>query len=204
MTDESGTVVYESGYLKIQTHPETGETSPDGRLNDEDLANLIVEIDPATGAATTLEHGDDYNQRHGDHPVNLGLVNFGNEFLRRDETGHLEEVFVPFLSEHTDNTHSIPPLETASNVYSILIPDGLEGSLTVTTRLRFRAFPPRFLRLMAQIRPDLVNEAIVDRNEIVEMAQAPPATVSILGPVTGNANIPFANRPFAMRPGSPF
>jgi hypothetical protein len=180
VTDADGDVVYQSGHLNDRAHPETREFRPDGNLHDEDLQNLEVVLDPATGAATTLEHGPDYNQRHDDPPVNLGLVNFGNEFLHVDEeTGEEEEVFVPFLANHMDNTHSIPPLETRTNRYDVTVPGNTQGPLTVTARLRFRAFPPRFLRLLAQVAPNLLDEAVVDRNLIVEMAQADPVAVTV-------------------------
>ena len=102
--------------MKDSAHPETGETAPDGSLHDEDLQNLIVVLDPQTGEATTLEHGTDYDQRHATPPVNLGLAYFGNELLRVTNPNtpqqEEEEVFVPFLANHMDNSHSIPPLET--------------------------------------------------------------------------------------------
>jgi hypothetical protein len=180
VTDADGAIVYESGHLRDSAHPETGELVPDGSLHDEDLRNLVVELDPATGDATTLEHGPDFNRRHEDPPVNLGLVNFGNEFLRVDmATGETEEVFIPFLANHMDNTHSIPPLETRTNRYDIPVPEGLEGALTVRARLRFRAFPPRFLRLLVQVTPDTLDEAVVDRNLIVDMVEAEPIEVTV-------------------------
>lgn len=182
VTDGADNVVYKSGHLTDKAHPETGENDPDGSLDDEDLENLIVVIDPATGEATTLEHGEDYNERHGDHPVNLGLANFGNEFLRVDpSTGEEEEVFIPFLANHMDNSHSIPALETASVPYDVNIPAGTAGPLTVKARLRFRAFPPRFMRILSQIKPDVVTEEMVDMNKIIDMVEAPVALVSIVG-----------------------
>lgn len=176
--DANGDVLYESGTLRDSAHPETGETTPDGRLHDEDLQNLIVELDPVTGEATTLEHGSDYNERRADPPVNRGLINFGNEFVRIREDGGEEEVFVPFLANHMDNGHSIPPLETVPILYDVPVEAGA-GPLIVSARLRFRAFPPRFLRLMAQVAPELVNETIVDRNRIVDMASAPSVLVAV-------------------------
>jgi hypothetical protein len=38
--------------------------------------------------------------------------------------------------------------------------------------LRFRAFPPHFLCSLALARPDLVDAALVDRNRVVDMAEA--------------------------------
>jgi len=167
VTDADGVLVYRSGYLVDRAHPETGEIDADGNLDDEDLENLVVGIDPATMEAT-IEEGPDFDRRP---EANLGLVNFGNEFKRVAGEG-AEEVFMPFLANHMDNGHSIPPLETATAPYDVPVPEGVRGPLRVRTRLRFRAFPPRFLRTLAQARPDLVDESIVDRNRIVEMAES--------------------------------
>jgi hypothetical protein len=176
VSDAEGAVVYQSGYLVDRAHPETGELEADGNLDDEDLENLSVAIDPATMEAT-IEEGPDFDRRPRE---NLGLVNFGNEF-RRVLEGNSEEVFMPFLANHMDNGHSIPPLETETAPYDVRLPQELRGPLRVRTRLRFRAFPPRFLRALAQARPDLVDEALVDRNRIVEMAQHEDL-VSVLSP----------------------
>lgn len=199
--DNNGNVVYESGTLVDAAHPETGEMLPDGNLDDEDLRNLVGPdndvdagvVDPGRIDPITLEanvvHGPDYNQRHEHPPVYEGLANFGNEFFRfevvngvpvKDSEGHFieEEVFMPFLSTHTDNSFSIPPLETVDMRYDVVVPTGING-LHVAARLRARAFPPRFLRTLAAGRPDLVNEKMVDRNRIVEMVAATPVNVTV-------------------------
>jgi hypothetical protein len=168
VTDAEGTLLYESGYLRDKAHPETGEMVPDGNLDDEDLENLLVTIDAATMEAD-IAHGPD----HDDRPdVNRGLVNFGNEFHRIEDDGAAEEVFFPFLANHMDNSHSIPPLATAEAPYDIELPADVVWPVNVDVRLRFRAFPPRFLRALAAGRPDLVSEDIVDRNRVVDMAEA--------------------------------
>jgi hypothetical protein len=196
VSDGNGDMIYQSGYLIDMAHPETGEMAPDGNFDDEDLRNLVGPdgfssgiIDPITLEAD-LDHGLDYNRRHEDPPVNLGLANFGNEFIRipvdadgnpEMENGHVveEEVFMPFLSTHTDNSHSIPALETADVPYDVGVPAGTVGPINVTARLRARAFPPRFLRALAVGRPDLVNETMVDRNRIVEMVSAAPVSIDV-------------------------
>ncbi len=197
VNDASGTLLYESGTLVDTAHPETGEMVPDGNLDDEDLRNLVGPdgisggiIDPTSLEANVI-HGPDYNQRHAHPPIYQGLANFGNEFIRiptdvngnplLDSDGHFveEEVFMPFLSTHTDNTHSIPPLETEHVRYDVEIPADAVGPISISARLRFRAFPPRFLRALAQGRPDLVNEKMIDRNRIVEMASASPAIMRV-------------------------
>lgn len=177
--DGNGDTIYESGYLKDKPHPETGEMSADGNLHDEDLDNVDVVLGPL-GNVISLAHGDDYDQRHGDHPVNTGLRNFGNEFERLNpDTGEHEEIFIPFGATHMNNSFSLPPLTTEKVLYDVSIAAGTPGPLYVTARLRFRPFPPRFLRLLAQHRPDLVDEALVDRNVIVEMASATPLSVLV-------------------------
>jgi mono/diheme cytochrome c family protein len=195
VSDANGTL-YESGTLVDTAHPETGELLPDGNLDDEDLRNLVGPdgvssgvIDPVTLEANVI-HGPDYNERHAHPPVYKGLANFGNEFIRiptengtpkRDSDGHFveDEVFMPFLSTHTDNTFSIPPLETERVRYDVTIPASAAGPISVSARLRFRALPPRFLRALAQGRPDLVNEKMIDRNRIVEMATAGQVTIQL-------------------------
>ncbi len=196
VSDNNGQTVYESGTLVDTAHPETGETEPDGNLDDEDLRNLVGPnggsgvIDPLTLEADVI-HGPDYNRRHEDPPVYQGLANFGNEFIRiqvdengepmRDDQGHFieEEVLMPFLSTHTDNSFSIPALKTVDVRYDVDVPAGIEGPLQINVRLRARAFPPRFLRALATGRPDLVNEKMVDRNRIVDMVSAVPVKVQI-------------------------
>jgi hypothetical protein len=179
VTDGQSEIVYQSGHLVDRAHPETGEMEPDGNLADEDLQNWIGLIDPETLEAH-LEHGPDRNRRPEEN-VNLGLVNFGNEFLRVGPHG-VEEVFVPFLANAMDNTHSIPPLATERIRYDVPLPDDVAGPLRVSVRLRFRAFPPRFLRTLARARPDLLDEAVVDRNHIVDMATAED-TVTVRVPI---------------------
>lgn len=175
VTAGDGATVYQSGYLMDRSHPETGEPTPDGNLDDEDLDNLAGSIDPITLEADVTP-GPDVNQRP---EVNLGLMNFGNEFKRISEAGE-EEVFVPFLANHMDNSHSVPPLETVRTQYDVPLPDGVQGPVQVSVRLRFRPFPPRFLRLLALARPDLVNETIVDHNRVVDMAEAERAVAVVV------------------------
>jgi hypothetical protein len=198
IVEDANKRLYESGTLVDTAHPETGEMQGDKNLDDEDLQNLIGPdggggvIDPVTLEANVI-HGPDYNQRHAHPPVYKGLANFGNEFIRiptdggvprLDPTGHFveEEVLMPFLSTHTDNSFSIPPLETEDVRYDVDIPADAVGPITVSARLRFRALPPRFLRALAQGRPDLVNEKMIDRNRIVEMTAADPVVMQVVLP----------------------
>ncbi len=166
VADAAGETIYRSGYLVDHDHPETGELTADGNLDDEDLENFHAELDPSTMEAI-VERGPDFNERP---ERNLGLKNFGNQFRRVGSLAD-EEVLSPFLANHMDNSHSLPPLETVWTRYDVPIPAGLTGAVAISARLRFRAFPPHFLRALAQARPDLVDEALVDRNRIVDMAE---------------------------------
>ena len=166
VTDGAG-IIYQSGHLVDRDHPETGELVPDGRLDDEDLLDHFVDLDPQTLEAT-FEHGPDYNQRP---ERNLGLVNFQNQFVRIAEDGTWQNVLNPLLANHMDNSHSLDMLVPTTVRYDVPRPDReLVGDLFVQARLRYRAFPPHFLRALAQRTPELVTEAIVDQNEIVDMA----------------------------------
>lgn len=162
-------VIYESGYLRDKAHPETGELEPDGLLHDEDLDDRHYTIDIET-LDTEFSHGLDYDQRP---EVNLGITNFQNAFVRIREDGSLEPVINPLLADAMDNTHSLDMLVPRIVPYDVPVPDrGIVGDIHVSARLRFRAFPPDFLRALAMREPQLVTEEIVDRNTIVEMASA--------------------------------
>jgi hypothetical protein len=53
VTDDTGFVLYQSGYVVDKPHPETGELAPDGNMNDEDLEHIHAVVDPG-------EHADSY------------------------------------------------------------------------------------------------------------------------------------------------
>jgi hypothetical protein len=166
--DEAG-VIYESGVLHDKAHPETGELEPDGRLDDEDLEDLHFEIDPAT-FDTHATPGPDHNQR--EQGVNLGLANFQNRFIRIRSDGSWEQILNPLLADHCDNSQSLEMLVPRVVPYDIPLTRPLVGKVEVSARLRFRAFPPEFLRFLAMREPELVTEEHVDRNTIVDMASA--------------------------------
>jgi len=182
VTDAQDNDIYKSGYLIDSAHPQTGELTPDGSLDDEDLQNYEVTLDPVTGKNIGLIHGPDYNERP--RGVNRGLVNFGNEFISYDDvTGEEVEEFLPFAAEHMNNSISIPPLQTRTNTYDIPLHNkAVIGPITVKARLLFRAFPPRFLRFLAEQSAEfnLINESMVDRNKIVEMIGPQIVTVTVV------------------------
>jgi len=167
--DDAG-VIYESGVLHDSPHPETGETAPDGRLDDEDLEDLHFDVDLDT-FDTHVSDGPDVDQRP--RGVNLGLANFQNRFVRILPDGSWEPVLNPMLADHMDNSHSLDMLAPRVVPYDVPVPArGLVGDVRVSVRLRYRAFPPEFLRFLAQREPGLVTEEIVDRNRIVDMVDA--------------------------------
>jgi hypothetical protein len=166
--DDAG-LIYASGTLHDKAHPETGELAPDGRLHDEDLEDRHYDIDLAT-FETHYRRGPDYDQRP--EGVNLGLMNFQNEFIRLRPDGSWEPVLNPLLADHMKNTNSLDMLVPKVVPYDVPLTRPPVGKVRVEARLRFRAFPPEFLRFLAQREPDLVTEATVDRNTIVDMASA--------------------------------
>ncbi len=174
VSDDAG-VIYESGYLRDQAHPETGEMEPDGLQDDEDLNDHHFDVDMET-LDTVFHDGPDHNQRP---ERNLGMVSFQNKFIRIHEDGSWETVINPLLADHMDNSHSLDMLTPTPFRYDVPIPDrGIVGDIRVTARLRYRAFPPEFLRILAIREPELVSEDIVDRNTIVDMAEA-DAVISV-------------------------
>jgi eukaryotic-like serine/threonine-protein kinase len=168
-------VIYESGYLRDKAHPDTGELEPDGLLDDEDLDDRHFTVDIDT-LDTHFEPGPDRDQRP---EVNLGMMNFQNAFLRIHPDGTREPVINPLLADTMDNSRSLAPLASREVLYDVLVPPrGIVGDVRVTARLRYRAFPPEFLRILAVREPQLVSEETVDLNTIVDMAEA-EATISV-------------------------
>ena len=164
--DDAG-VLYESGYLRDAAHPETGEDAPDGLLDDEELDHGHFHYDDAL-ERYVLEPGPDRNQRP---EQNLGLVNFQNAFIYVDGEGTWHEVDSPMDANHMDNTRSLPPLVPRTYKYDVPIERALVGDVTVSARLRFRTFPPHFLRKLAAAAPELVSEETLDRNRIIDIAE---------------------------------
>lgn len=166
--DQAGRTIYQSGYLVDQPHPETGEMVADGNLADEDLQHEVFSLDPETFEVIEEHHGPDADLRP---EQNLGLVNFQNKFLIVDERGETHEVHSAHLAQSMDNSHSLLPLQPTPFAYDIPIPEDAVGPLDVRVRLRYRTFPPVFLRVLAQRTPELVTEEVIDRNRIIDMAE---------------------------------
>jgi hypothetical protein len=49
--DDNGLLLYQSGYQVDKPHPETGESAPDGNLDDEDLEHLHAVVNPGSPTA---------------------------------------------------------------------------------------------------------------------------------------------------------
>jgi hypothetical protein len=82
-TGEQEFILYQSGYRIDRPHPETGETMPDGRLDDEDTSHLIAVVNPFNHHNEIFYEGPDAG------PLERiffgeprGLVLFRNELLR--------------------------------------------------------------------------------------------------------------------------
>jgi hypothetical protein len=96
VTDDTGFLVYQSGYVVDKPHPDTGEQQPDGNLNDEDLEHVHAIVDPgsmivpyATGQVNNGHTNQVFEAGPDDGPdsrvyagVNEGLVLFRNELTR--------------------------------------------------------------------------------------------------------------------------
>ncbi|MBK6686159.1 MAG: hypothetical protein IPG45_16920 [Deltaproteobacteria bacterium] len=165
--DQAG-LVYESGGLVDRPHPETGEVLADGRVDDEDLQDKLRDVDPAT-LTSVDQDGPDRSLRPTQE---LGLINFQNAFLARNAAGEWVEVINPLLAETIDDRRSLPPQVGVPLRYDVPLSRRLVGPVQVTATLRFRSFPPYLLRALARRHPELLSEQHVDRNLVVDMAEA--------------------------------
>lgn len=102
----------------------------------------------------------------------LGLVNFQNAFLRRMPDGKFEEVINPLAADAIDNQRYLPAQVAVTRRYDVPVDRQLKGQVRIHARLRYRAFPPELLRVLAVREPQLVNESLIDRNDIIDMANA--------------------------------
>ena len=199
--DANNQIIYESGYLR--------DSDGDGLIHDEDLNNFAnMPLDESLEVIGIAEkgfdlhdfYGDDVNQRNfeGAEFKNLGLINFGNEFIRTTYQPH-EEVFSPFAATAMENTHSLPPLEKKTFLYDVELDQvdltaPISYPLSVNVSLHFRPFPPRFLQglVNANIKHQLnlpgMDDTLLDKNEIIDMA----ATSISVAPLPTPTPIPTA------------
>ena len=151
VTDDNGVMLYQSGYTVDKPHPETGETAPDGNLNDEDLEHIHAIVDPGKynpGGPTVAGHTNQlFEPGPDDGPdsrvyfgINEGLVLFRNELThiylpgerlgRKDADGndviaakpHYEETFSAAFANSVDNYRSLRPLAPRTFRYDIRLP----------------------------------------------------------------------------------
>jgi hypothetical protein len=172
--DEMGEVVYQSGALTDQPHPELGEATPDGLIGDEDLQDVFYRVEPQSMEIRAKKMGPDFNLRPF---ADRGLVQFGNAFLRTKGKGR-EKVAAFFLADQVDSTRSLPVLKPVNIRYQVPLvsylknhPNARIANFEVVARLRYRTFHPYLLRALAAREPEFVTEKLVDQNTIVTMAQ---------------------------------
>lgn len=181
--DADGTVVYESGALQDRAHPETNELQPDGRLYDEDLQDSLFQLDPKTLEAHSQSPGPDFNFRPF---ASLGLPTFHNAFMRKKSDRSFERVHFFTLANHMDNDRALPMLKPVSVRYDIPLSRWLSqkprycGPVEISVKLLYRTLPPKLFRALIQREPQILNEAQLDRNTIVEMA-AETREISVCG-----------------------
>ncbi len=100
VTDDNGLKLYQSGYVVDKPHPDTGESKPDGNLDDEDLEHIHAVVDPGrhvdrgpdgyqAGQVNNGHTNQVFETGPDDGPdgrvyfgINEGLVLFRNELTR--------------------------------------------------------------------------------------------------------------------------
>jgi len=139
VTDAKGFLVYQSGYVVDKPHPETGETAPDGNLNDEDLEHehqivdpgrhtAVYQPGPATNGHTNqiFEEGPDSGPEERVYfGSNEGLVLFRNElqkiFLPGEAIGRNDANGNPIVAQtaHLEPTESADLCNSVDNYRSL-------------------------------------------------------------------------------------
>jgi hypothetical protein len=139
VTDDNGFLVYQSGFVVDKPHPQTGETAPDGNLNDEDLENVHLVADPGrfavpyqpgpTNNGHTNEVLEDGPDNGPDERVffgsNEGLVLWRNElqkiFLAGELIGRTDAKGNPIIATapHLEEVLSADLCNTVDNYRSL-------------------------------------------------------------------------------------
>ena len=156
VTDDNGFLLYQSGYAVDKPHPETGETKPDGNLQDEDLEHVHAVVDPgrhtdvySTGAATNGHTNQVFELGPDDGPdarvyagAAEGLVLFRNEltriFLPGQNTGRTDAdgnaIVAP--APHYEETFSAAFANTVDNFRSLrpLVPRTFRFEIKLPTK----------------------------------------------------------------------
>jgi len=168
LTDAASKELFATGYLcRFDPVRRTFDADPDGDgEHDEDWADMGI-------AFSDDEYGtpaEPYLETPG---PDKHLVTFTNRFEYIDAQGHPQHTHLPFPpTNHFNNSRSLPPLEPVTVTYSIPIPEKVASPLHLSVRLRFRHFPPNFLRYLKDRQGSLVAEETIDRVEIIDMAEA--------------------------------
>ncbi len=163
---------------------ETRERAVDDAAMISSIGEVIVELGPDAHLRKLeevthepVEFGPtEIDPRTGQPYQNLGLVNFQNGFYRfdpEDPESSEEELFFLFLGPKAvnvghavaeleggaDNNFSLPPFAPRVFRYDVPIPDDVSGEVDVSATMRYRHFPPRFLREMghAELEPNEVE-----------------------------------------------
>jgi hypothetical protein len=156
VTDDNGFVLYQSGYVTDKPHPQTGESDPDGNLDDEDLEHIHVVADPGRhtdvyqpGPATNghtnqvIEAGPDSGPEDRVYSgVDTGLVLFRNElqkiFLPGEAIGRNDADGNPIIARtpHLEETLSADLANTVDNYRSLqpLAPRTFKYVITLPTQ----------------------------------------------------------------------
>lgn len=157
VTDDNGFVLYKSGYVVDKPHPDTGETAPDGNLDDEDNEHIHVVVDGghavpvgqyATGAANNGSKNLVYELGPDNGPddrvysgVDAGLVLFRNEltviFLPGQSLGRNGANGNPIVAAtpHYEETFNAATANTVDNFRSLqpLVPRQFRYTFTMPT-----------------------------------------------------------------------
>jgi hypothetical protein len=72
VTDNNGYTIYQSGYVVDKPHPNTGETAPDGNLNDEDIEHIHAVVNYG---------GFNYSPSTGAYPASNATLNGSNNIV---------------------------------------------------------------------------------------------------------------------------
>lgn len=161
VTDNNGFLIYQSGYVVDKPHPNTGETAPDGNLNDEDIEHIHAVVNPgafiqpyATGAGNNGHNNLVFELGPDNGPDDRlfsgapeGLVLFRNEltriFLPGDSLGRTDANgnTVKAAGVHYEETFSASFANTVDNYRSLspLRPTFYNYEVTLPTKAQLAA-----------------------------------------------------------------
>lgn len=156
VTDDNGVLLYQSGYVVDKPHPDTGETSPDGNMDDEDIEHIHAVVNAgmhtatyATGAANNGHTNTIFEAGPDDGPdarlyvgAPEGLVLFRNElthiFMPGDSLGRNDANGNPIVvtKPHYEETFSAAFASTVDNFRSLqpLVPRTFSYAVQLPTQ----------------------------------------------------------------------